>query len=124
MTRKLNLKFFSKNAGTECCAIPSATVTDEETAATALDVLATLVPKVGVALTSISTNKPDFDSILLATGLVKTAIDNLGSEANTLIDCLAKITPADSMVFVSGYAKQVNNVIAHAKKSPKSDGLF
>jgi hypothetical protein len=82
------LEAFLKKAGTEYCDI-SADVTDEEAVAT-LDVVSILVPLIDGTLDSISAIKSDFDSIVLATGIVQSAIKNLGSQADTLINCLVK----------------------------------
>ncbi|CAO3642762.1 unnamed protein product [Mucor hiemalis] len=115
-TKEQELEKRLKKAGTDCCAIASTVALDEADAV--LAVVGDLVPKVSNALTAITTKKPQFDAILLATLLVKGDIKNLDTQTKTLDTCLLAKTPTSPPSYLdtaNGYVTTINNAFASAK---------
>ncbi|GAN05338.1 hypothetical protein MAM1_0088d04808 [Mucor ambiguus] len=72
-------------ASTECFAAV-VTITDEK-ADVFIVTVSTLVSQATAALSSIVVKKPEFDTILLATALVKSDIKNLDTQSKALDTC-------------------------------------
>lgn len=80
-----------------------------------LGVVATVVPEIEGALTSITTKKPEFDAIFLATTLVKGDIKNLDTQLKTLDTCLVAVTPAQYLDDANAYVERVDSAFATTK---------
>ncbi|KAI8059384.1 uncharacterized protein B0P05DRAFT_574878 [Gilbertella persicaria] len=111
-TKEQALENLLKTATTSCC-VQKTTVTDEEAAAV-LNVISTLVPNIETTLSSLVSKKSQFDTILLATTLVKTDIKNLKTQTSALDTCLVAVTPSAYTTDANGYVTRVNAAFTSA----------
>ncbi|KAI9359455.1 hypothetical protein BD770DRAFT_319743, partial [Pilaira anomala] len=105
-----------KKAGVDCC-VDTHAVTLEE-ADGVLSTVGGLIPRITGTLTAITTKKPQFDAILLATTIVKNDVKNLDTQTRALNTCLINKTPTSPPAYLeaaNAAAAQINAAFASAK---------
>ncbi|KAI8976505.1 hypothetical protein BDB01DRAFT_349409 [Pilobolus umbonatus] len=102
------------DTSTKACCIEGVTMTTEEIVVV-LDVFKSITPPIQSTLRSVITKKPDFDSVPLATNVIKKEISALDTVTDKLIQCLIERTPALYLPPINAQKTMIDTAFDHTK---------